>query len=152
MKILSIKFNNVNSFELNQRNYDVMIIDIYKNHPNKIKKKVYNCLSSCRKALIKFNIHSLLGSLNKKMNEKEILNLLYESIRHSSSPFFFNAHKDMLLDFEREGKEGRETSIGCLSHAPRPGTEPLTYVCVLSGNRTHNLSVYRMMLQPTEPH
>ena len=56
----------------------------------------------------------------------------------------------MLLDFRergREGERGGETLIGCFL-----GTEPATQACALTGNQTHNLSGYGMMLQPTEPH
>ena len=35
-------------------------------------------------------------------------------------------------------------------HAPT-GIKPATWVCVLTGNRTHNPLVYGMTLQPTEP-
>ena len=45
----------------------------------------------------------------------------------------------------------RETSIGCLSFVPPLGIEPLTYVCALTGDGTHNLVVYRKMLQPSHP-
>ena len=50
---------------------------------------------------------------------------------------------------ERERKEEthrceRETSIGCLSHAPQTRDEPATQVRVLTGNRTDDLSSHRM--------
>ena len=32
------------------------------------------------------------------------------------------------------------------------GIEPATWVCALTGNQTHNISIYRTMLQTTEPH
>ena len=64
--------------------------------------------------------------------------------------------EDMLIDFrDRErgswrGKEGGKhwLPLPC----PRPGIEPATSVCMLTGNQTHNLLICRMMLQPTEPH
>ena len=72
---------------------------------------------------------------------------------------FFNPHPRMcLLILERkEGKERernidvRETSIGCLLYTPQLGIEPATLECALTQNQTHNLLVYGMMLQPTEP-
>ena len=52
----------------------------------------------------------------------------------------------MLIDFRqrgrREGEKGdkhgceRETSIGCLSYTPQPGTELITEACGLTGNLT----------------
>ena len=53
----------------------------------------------------------------------------------------------MLIDFkEREGERERhrcekETSIGCLSYVPQPGTEPATQARALTGNRTLDLLV-----------
>ena len=47
---------------------------------------------------------------------------------------------------------GRKTLIGCLSHIPRLGIEPATWVCALTGNRTGSISVNGTMLQPTVPH
>ena len=57
----------------------------------------------------------------------------------------------MLIDVRERGREGereaekhqckRETSVGCLSYAPRWGTEPTIWTCVLTGNPTHHLSV-----------
>ena len=67
----------------------------------------------------------------------------------------------MLLTFRERGRERevtkrdismRETSIRCLWFTPWLGTEPATQVSVLTRDQTHNLSVYGMMLQPTEPH
>ena len=53
---------------------------------------------------------------------------------------------------EREKHQcGRERLISCLPYAPLLGTEPITSVCALTRNRTHNLLVFRKTLQPTEP-
>ena len=38
------------------------------------------------------------------------------------------------------------------SYVPQQGIKPATGVCVLTRTRTRHLLVYRMMLQPTEPH
>ena len=45
----------------------------------------------------------------------------------------------------------RETSIGCLSHAPQPEIEPTTQACAPIETQTCDLSVYRAMIQQTEP-
>ena len=42
----------------------------------------------------------------------------------------------------------RETYICCLSHDPQPGTKPATQACVLTRNRTGNLSACRSALNP----
>ena len=47
---------------------------------------------------------------------------------------------------------GRETLIGCLSHAPWLGTKPATQACGLTRNRTSNFLLCRTVLQSTEPH
>ena len=52
----------------------------------------------------------------------------------------------------RERERGRDTLISCLLHAPQPGTEPITQARAPTGNQTCDLSIYRTMLQPTEPH
>ena len=52
---------------------------------------------------------------------------------------------------DRHGCE-RETFIGYLSYMPQLGTEPATQACVLTRNETCDLSVYGMILQPTEQH
>ena len=51
----------------------------------------------------------------------------------------------MLFDFREKkgGGEKQRYEIGCLSHAPPPGTKPVTQARAPSGNRTHNLSVHR---------
>ena len=62
----------------------------------------------------------------------------------------------MFIDFREIGRERekkkhrreRKTKIGCL---PYLGMEPTTEVCTLTGNRTHKVLVYGMILQPTEP-
>ena len=48
----------------------------------------------------------------------------------------------ILFIFRGKGKErGRETSTGCLSHAPQPGTEPTAQACALTRTGTYDLSV-----------
>lgn len=47
-----------------------------------------------------------------------------------------------------EKQRDRETSIGFLPYLPRPGIEPATWVCALTGNQTQDLLVHRMTLQP----
>ena len=37
---------------------------------------------------------------------------------------------------------------GCLSHAPLPGTWPATQACALTGNRTRDPLVLRLVLSP----
>ena len=53
-----------------------------------------------------------------------------------------------------EGEEHgyvRETSIGCLLHAPQPGTKPTTQECALTRNRTGDLLLCRMTLNQLSP-
>ena len=45
----------------------------------------------------------------------------------------------------------RETSIGCLLHAPQPGTKPTTQECALTRNRTGDLLLCRMTLNQLSP-
>ena len=60
------------------------------------------------------------------------------------------------MDFRQKGR-ARETErdrpIGCLTYVARPGLQLATSSCALTGDRTHNLLLYEMMLQPqpTEP-
>lgn len=43
--------------------------------------------------------------------------------------------------------------IGCLTYAPQPRIEPVTWACVLTGNLTDDLSTSAWAdAQPTEPH
>ena len=64
----------------------------------------------------------------------------------------------LFLESRREGKrEGEKhqcvrTYIGCLSYVPQLGTKPTTQACALSRNGIGNLSLCRMMTNPTEPH
>lgn len=37
-------------------------------------------------------------------------------------------------------------------HTFQPGMEPVIWICTLTQNQTHDLSVYETMHQPTEPH
>ena len=53
---------------------------------------------------------------------------------------------------EREASMWESNIIGCLSYAPQLGTEPATLACALTRDWTCSLSVYKTMLQPTEPH
>ena len=62
-------------------------------------------------------------------------------------------------EWEREGQEGAEKhacewgiSIGCLLHTPQTGSKPASLACALIRIWTYDLSVYRMMCGPTEPH
>ena len=67
----------------------------------------------------------------------------------------------MLIDFRERGREGerekekrpckREAWICFLLHMPQPEIKPETWACALTGNQTLELSLYEMMLQPTEP-
>ena len=41
-----------------------------------------------------------------------------------------------------------ERNIDQLPHMPLVGTWPTTQACALTGNQTHNLSVYRLVLSP----
>ena len=52
--------------------------------------------------------------------------------------------------FEERG-EGRERERKIDACAPT-GTEPTTQKCVLTGDQTRSLPVYRITLQSTEPH
>ena len=81
----------------------------------------------------------------------------YKHLKKKSSPedIFFS----LLLEREQGGREGREretlmweTLVGCFPYMPQQGINPATMVCVLTWNRTRNLLVYRMALQPTESH
>ena len=62
----------------------------------------------------------------------------------------------MLTDFrggregEREGERHRCEREALVS--AQPGTKPATQACAVTGDQTWDLSVYGMMLQPTEPH
>ena len=58
--------------------------------------------------------------------------------------------EDMLIEFYREGKEGRETSTGCLLYTPCLGTEPAIQACALTRIQTHDFLIFRTVPQPTE--
>ena len=74
---------------------------------------------------------------------------------------FFFLTQGYVLDFrERElvgwrGETGRQTDrqtlISFLPYVPPPGIEPTVLVYTLTRNRTRNLLVYRMVLQPSNP-
>ena len=54
---------------------------------------------------------------------------------------------------EREKeRERRKYQLVVFLYVPLLGVESTTWVLALTGNRTCNLSVYGMMLQPTEPY
>ena len=63
--------------------------------------------------------------------------------------FFKSSPEDIFIDSRERGRVKekekhqceREISISCLPHAPWPGFEPATWVCVLTGNRISNLLV-----------
>ena len=64
--------------------------------------------------------------------------------------FLFYHHLRTFFTLLLKREEGRDidvTLIGCLLHAPWPGTEPTTWECALTGIRTHYLSIYGMTLQ-----
>ena len=74
-------------------------------------------------------------------------------------PYNFLFLKDCICLLLREkGRKGermgekhqcvRDTSIGCLSHAPNWGTWPATQACALTGNQTCDLLVLRLALSP----
>ena len=66
-----------------------------------------------------------------------------------------HAYGERRREGEREGEKHwceRETRISCLSHVPQQEIEPITQAYALTGNWTHILLFYEMMLQPTEPH
>lgn len=48
---------------------------------------------------------------------------------------------------EREEDRERETSIACLVHMPQLGIKPETCACVLTRNKTCDLSVYKTTLK-----
>ena len=68
--------------------------------------------------------------------------------------YTFHPHpRTCLLILEREGRvRRRKTPISWILYMPRPGTKPATQACALMGNWTDDLLVYKIMLQPTEPH
>ena len=69
---------------------------------------------------------------------------------------FLSSPEDAFLLLLRERKRNidvREThQLVAFLCAPRPGIKPATWVCALTGNQTCDFSVYRMTLQPAEPH
>ena len=86
----------------------------------------------------------------------EVFKLLIQSLW-----FFFSILTPKHADFGKRGREGerretsmQEISIGCLSYTPQSGTEPSTYLgmCTHWESNPRPWSVYRTMLQPTEPH
>ena len=52
------------------------------------------------------------------------------------------------LEWKGRRKKGRETSIGCLLHTPKLRAWPTTQARGLTGNKTSNLSVHRLALNP----
>ena len=91
---------------------------------------------------------------------------LYHTENLNVFSFFSNIERDLPIFFkrfylfifrergrerEREGEKHRckrETSIGCLSYAPQPGTDPATQACALTRNETCNLLLFRIMSNP----
>ena len=65
--------------------------------------------------------------------------------------YVFSLSLCLSLFFLREIKRGRETSISCLSYAPRLGTEPATQACALTENWIGGLSLCGMMPNSAEP-
>ena len=81
---------------------------------------------------------------------------LYHTENLNVFSFFSNIERDLPIFFkrfylfifrergrerEREGEKHRckrETSIGCLSYAPQPGTDPATQACALTRNETRD--------------
>ena len=69
---------------------------------------------------------------------------------------FLSSLEDILIDYRERGREGvrkkgRETLMWERNMDPLSLT-PTTYVCALTRNIICDLSVYGVMLQPTEPH
>ena len=63
--------------------------------------------------------------------------------------FYLFIFRERGREWKKRGRERsmlRETLIGCLSHAPQPGTWPATHACALMGNRTGNPLVCRLAL------
>ena len=66
----------------------------------------------------------------------------------------------MLIVFRERGRKGERhecerENIGRLPlvYIPtRPGTEPAPQAIALTGNQTRDLSIYGMMLEPSEPY
>ena len=59
---------------------------------------------------------------------------------------FLSSSEDMLIDFRvGEGERG-------VGRERERDTNQLPLTCAPTGNRTCDLPVYRMLLQPTEPH
>ena len=52
----------------------------------------------------------------------------------------------------REKEKERNISVWLPLTPHLLGTWPATMACALTGNRTGDILVYRMMLQPIEPH
>ena len=55
----------------------------------------------------------------------------------------------MLIEFKERGMEGEKDGE---KHQCERNIDLLPPQCALTGNQTHNLSVFGTMLQPTEPH
>ena len=67
--------------------------------------------------------------------------------------FYTHTHTHTHTKGEEERKKGRETwmrgtLISCLSYTLQLGSWPATQACALPGNRTSDLSVYRLALNP----
>ena len=88
-------------------------------------------------------------SANSLSSSRRILFIL------TQEHFFFIAFTEI-----EEGKRKSERNIdvrekhqlAAFSYVPRLGIKPTTWVCALTGNWTHDLSVYKMTFQLTEPH
>ena len=72
-----------------------------------------------------------------------------------SSYYFTIGYNERRREVERNGEKQlfeRETLIDFLLYRPQPRTKLATQACALTGNWTHDLLVYRLFRQPTEPH
>ena len=58
----------------------------------------------------------------------------------------------VLIDFRERGKEGQREGKRNIEKPPLTCTPTSDQVCVLTGDRTLNISVPGTTLQPTEPH
>ena len=63
---------------------------------------------------------------------------------------FFTDFREKGREKEKHGCE-RETSIICFLYSYQPRIKPITSVYALARNQIHNLLVYGMVLQLTEP-
>ena len=87
------------------------------------------------------------------------LKILLKKFFYPHPRTFFNTFRERRERWREKHQCEREAFFGCPlyvtrqgSYVPGLGTEPASYLCALTGNRTHNLLVYGTTLHPTEPH